>query len=602
MRSPETVLNNLSKHSSDLGYKYERLYRLLFNEEMFFLAYQRIYAKQGNMTPGTDGRTVDQMSIQRIERLIDALRTEEYQPHPAKRVYIPKKNGKKRPLGIPSFDDKLVQEVTRMILEAIYEGHFEYTSHGFRPHRSCHTALTHIQDKFTGAKWFIEGDIKGFFDNIKHEILVNILKERIADERFIRLIRKFLKAGYAEQWKFHNTYSGTPQGGIVSPILANIYLDKFDKYMKMYADKFNKGERRKVSSEYRRLNNKKTRLAKKLKSVTDESVRAGMITEIKETLAQTYVTPCHEPMDANYRRIQYVRYADDFLIGVIGSKSECQAIKADIKEFMTEQLGLELSDEKTLITNAKDKAKFLGYEIFVRSKAFMHKDSRGVMKRFGNGSVLLHVSMDTAKAKLLEYGALRIAKEGNQDIWKPKPRGFMIGNKVEDIVAQYNTEIRGFYNYYAIANNISTIGHSFGYIMEYSMYKTIAQKLNLTMSQAKLKFLKDKKFIVPFTGKNGEVRYRIFYDGGFKRKEPFNGSIVDYIPNTAFVPKLSLMERLKTGTCEICGKKGNLIMHHVRNLNQLKADSPWNAIMIKKRRKTLALCESCNEVIQNHAK
>jgi group II intron reverse transcriptase/maturase len=569
---------------------------------MFFLAYQRIYAKQGNMTPGTDGRTVDQMSIQRIERLIDALRTEEYQPHPAKRVYIPKKNGKKRPLGIPSFDDKLVQEVTRMILEAIYEGHFEYTSHGFRPHRSCHTALTHIQDKFTGAKWFIEGDIKGFFDNIKHEILVNILKERIADERFIRLIRKFLKAGYAEQWKFHNTYSGTPQGGIVSPILANIYLDKFDKYMKMYADKFNKGERRKVSSEYRRLNNKKTRLAKKLKSVTDESVRAGMITEIKETLAQTYVTPCHEPMDANYRRIQYVRYADDFLIGVIGSKSECQAIKADIKEFMTEQLGLELSDEKTLITNAKDKAKFLGYEIFVRSKAFMHKDSRGVMKRFGNGSVLLHVSMDTAKAKLLEYGALRIAKEGNQDIWKPKPRGFMIGNKVEDIVAQYNTEIRGFYNYYAIANNISTIGHSFGYIMEYSMYKTIAQKLNLTMSQAKLKFLKDKKFIVPFTGKNGEVRYRIFYDGGFKRKEPFNGSIVDYIPNTAFVPKLSLMERLKTGTCEICGKKGNLIMHHVRNLNQLKADSPWNAIMIKKRRKTLAICESCNEVIQNHAK
>lgn len=602
MRSPETVLNNLSKHSSDLGYKYERLYRLLFNEEMFFLAYQRIYAKQGNMTPGTDGRTVDQMSIQRIERLIDALRTEEYQPHPAKRVYIPKKNGKKRPLGIPSFDDKLVQEVTRMILEAIYEGHFEYTSHGFRPHRSCHTALTHIQDKFTGAKWFIEGDIKGFFDNIKHEILVNILKERIADERFIRLIRKFLKAGYAEQWKFHNTYSGTPQGGIVSPILANIYLDKFDKYMKMYADKFNKGERRKVSSEYRRLNNKKTRLAKKLKSVTDESVRAGMITEIKETLAQTYVTPCHEPMDANYRRIQYVRYADDFLIGVIGSKSECQAIKADIKEFMTEQLGLELSDEKTLITNAKDKAKFLGYEIFVRSKAFMHKDSRGVMKRFGNGSVLLHVSMDTAKAKLLEYGALRIAKEGNQDIWKPKPRGFMIGNKVEDIVAQYNTEIRGFYNFYAIANNISTIGHSFGYIMEYSMYKTIAQKLNLTMSQAKLKFLKDKKFIVPFTGKNGEVRYRIFYDGGFKRKEPFNGSIVDYIPNTAFVPKLSLMERLKTGTCEICGKKGNLIMHHVRNLNQLKADSPWNAIMIKKRRKTLAICESCNEVIQNHAK
>ena len=278
MRSPETVLNNLSKHSSDLRYKFERLYRLLFNEDMFFLAYQRIYAKQGDMTPGTDGKTIDQMSEKRIGRLIDALKTEEYQPQPAKRVYISKKNGKKRPLGIPSFEDKLVQEVIRLILEAIYEGHFEYTSHGFRPHKSCHTALNLIQEKFTRAKWFVEGDIKGFFDNIKHDILVKILKERISDERFIRLIRKFLKAEYVEQWTFHKTFSGTPQGGIISPILANIYLDKFDKYMKMYAEQFNRGERRKIRSEYRRLNNKKARLAKKLQSVEDESQRAVIIT------------------------------------------------------------------------------------------------------------------------------------------------------------------------------------------------------------------------------------------------------------------------------------------------------------------------------------
>lgn len=602
MRSPETVLNNLSKHSSDLSYKFERLYRILFNEEMFYVAYQRIYAKQGNMTPGTDGRTIDQMSIQRIERLIDTLKSEEYQPHPAKRVYIPKKNGKKRPLGIPSFEDKLVQEVIRMILESIYEGHFEHTSHGFRPHRSCHTALNYIQEKFTGAKWFIEGDIKGFFDNINHDILVNILKERIYDERFIRLIRKFLKAGYVEQWKFHNTYSGTPQGGIVSPILANIYLDKFDKYMREYAEKFNKGDRRKVSPEYRRLNNKKTRLAKKMQSVTDEAQRAEMVKEIKETLAQTYVTPCREPMDENYRRIQYVRYADDFLIGIIGSKAECEEIKADITEFMSEKLRLELSQEKTLITNAKDKAKFLGYEIFVRSKTFMHKDSRGVMKRFGNGSVMLNVSMDVAKAKLMEYGAMRMATEGSHDVWKPKPRAYMIGNNVENIVAQYNTEIRGFYNYYAIANNISTIGHSFGYIMEYSMYKTIAQKLNLTMSQAKRKYLKDKKFIVPFNGKNGETKYRIFYDGGFARKEPFKGEIIDNLPNTTYIPRLSLIERLKTGVCELCGANGDLVMHHVRNLNQIKGDNPWNEIMLKKHRKTLAICKNCNEKIQNNEK
>jgi len=597
MRNPETILNNLVKHSSVSSYKYERLYRILFNEDMFSVAYQRIYAKQGNMTPGTDGKTVDQMSIQRIEKLIESLKTEAYQPKPARRVYIPKKNGKERPLGIPSFEDKLVQEVIRMILEAIYEEHFEYTSHGFRPHRSCHTALTQVQEKFTGVKWFIEGDIKGFFDNINHDILVDILKERISDERFLRLIRKFLKAGYIERWRFQNTYSGTPQGGIISPILANIYLDRFDKYIKEYAEKFNKGERRRISLEYRRLNNKKTRLAKRLKSITDESVRDKMIAEIKETLAQTFATTCQEPMDTEYRRIQYVRYADDFLIGIIGSKTECITIKADIAKFMAEKLRLELSEEKTLITNAHDKAKFLGYEIFVRDCSFRHKDRKGVIRRFGKGSVMLHVNMDTAKNKLLEYDALRMSQERKKTVWKPKPRAFMIGKKVEDIVAQYNTEIRGFYNYYAIANNISDIGNSFGYIMEYSMYKTIAQKLNLTMVQAKLKFLRDKKFIVPFKDAKGATKYRIFYDG---RKTAYRNSLVDIIPNTWHIPKPSLMERLKEGVCELCGSNGNITMHHVRNLRQLKGDTPWNAKLIKQNRKTLAVCESCNYKIQTN--
>lgn len=218
MRNPEKVLNILSEHSKESDYKYERLYRILFNEQMFYAAYQRIYAKQGNMTPGTDGKTIDQMSIQRIECLVESLKNETYQPNPARRVYIPKKNGKKlRPLSIPSFEDKLVQEVVRMVLEAIYEGHFEWTSHGFRPNRSCHTALKSLQNNFNGAKWFIEGDIKGFFDNINHNVLIYIIKERISDERFLRLIRKFLKAGYIEDWHYNNTYSGTPQGGIITP-------------------------------------------------------------------------------------------------------------------------------------------------------------------------------------------------------------------------------------------------------------------------------------------------------------------------------------------------------------------------------------------------
>ena len=348
MRNSENVLNILSEHSNVSGYKFERLYRILFNEQMFYAAYQRIYAKQGNMTSGTDGKTVDQMSVQRIESLIVSLRDESYKPHPARRVYIPKKNGKKRPLGIPSFEDKLVQEVVRMILEAIYEGYFEYSSHGFRPKRSCHTALAHIQKSFSGTKWFIEGDIKGFFDNINHEVLINTLRERITDERFIRLIRKFLNAGYVEDWKFHKTYSGTPQGGLISPILANIYLDRFDKYVKEYAQSFDKGRERQSSTEYKRLENKRSKLVIKAKSVEDESVRINLIDEIRKVEREIIKTPYGSNMDETFKRLKYVRYADDFLIGVIGSKAECIEIKANIARFMSEKLHLELSDEKTL--------------------------------------------------------------------------------------------------------------------------------------------------------------------------------------------------------------------------------------------------------------
>ena len=271
MRSSKKVLNGLSKHSPQVNYKFERLYRILFNEEMYYVAYQRIYAKEGNMTECSDGKTIDGMSLTRIADLIDLLREETYQPKPARRVYIPKKNGKMRPLGIPSFDDKLVQEVTRMILEAIYEGQFQDCSHGFRPKRSCHTALNKIQKTFTGTKWFIEGDIKGFFDNINHEILIGILAERISDERFLRLIRKFLNAGYLEDWTFHNTFSGTPQGGIVSPILANIYLDRLDKFVMEYIKRFDVGvtATRKPFEGRRSLDFQKKVAMQKLKTVKD---------------------------------------------------------------------------------------------------------------------------------------------------------------------------------------------------------------------------------------------------------------------------------------------------------------------------------------------
>lgn len=602
MEKSERVLKALSDHSQSSDYKYERLYRYLFSEEMFAVAYQRIYAKQGNMTPGTDGKTIDEMSLERIERLIVSLKDESYQPHPARRVYIPKKNGKKRPLGIPSFEDKLVQEVVRLLLEAIYEGHFEGTSHGFRPHRSCHTALGMIQKSFAGAKWFIEGDIKGFFDNIDHNVLISILRERISDERFLRLIRKFFNAGYVEDWKYNKTYSGTPQGGIISPILANIYLDKFDKYIKEYAAKFRKGDRRSINPEYWRLNNKKNRLKQKLQKTSDEQMRKNYLYEIAQLSKQMLSTPHKDAMDADFRRLQYVRYADDFLISVIGSKSECETIKADITQFMREQLKLELSDEKTLITHAQDKAKFLGYEIFIRKSDAVKRNRDGVLKRDFNGAVVLTLNSAVIQKKLTEYNALEVRNIDGKDIWWSKPRRYMTPMKPEDILAQYNAEIRGLYNYYSLAANVSKECASFAFIMKMSMFKTLGWKLNTSARKVRQKYQKDKDFVIPYNDAKGKQKYRVFYNEGFKKRNAQFDVDYDKLPQTMYVPYPSLVERLKDGRCELCGKDGKVVMHHVRTLTKLKGNNEWEKLMLKRHRKTLVVCEDCNSMIQNYGK
>lgn len=602
MEKSERVLKALSDHSQSSDYKYERLYRYLFSEEMFAVAYQRIYAKQGNMTPGTDGKTIDEMSLERIERLIVSLKDESYQPHPARRVYIPKKNGKKSPLGIPSFEDKLVQEVVRLLLEAIYEGHFEGTSHGFRPHRSCHTALGMIQKSFAGAKWFIEGDIKGFFDNIDHNVLISILRERISDERFLRLIRKFLNAGYVEDWKYNKTYSGTPQGGIISPMLANIYLDKFDKYIKEYAAKFRKGDRRSINPEYWRLNNKKNWLKKKLQKTSDEQIRKSYLYEIAQLSKQMLSTPHKDAMDADFRRMQYVRYADDFLISVIGSKSECETIKADITQFMREQLKLELSDEKTLITHAQDKAKFLGYEIFIRKSDAVKRNKDGVLKRDFNGAVVLTLNSAVIQKKLTEYNALEVRNIDGKDIWWSKPRRYMTPMKPEDILAQYNAETRGLYNYYSLAANVSKECASFAFIMKMSMFKTLGWKLNTSARKVRQKYQKDKDFVIPYNDAKGKQKYRVFYNEGFKKRNAQFDVDYDKLPQTMYVPYPSLVERLKDGRCELCGKEGKVVMHHVRTLTKLKGNNEWEKLMLKRHRKTLVVCEDCNSMIQNYGK
>jgi len=278
------------------------VYRLLYNPDLYLMAYGKIYRNAGAMTPGVTKETADGMSMNKIMSIIEALRHERYMWSPVKRVYIPKRDGKKRALGLPPWSDKLLEEVIRLILEAFYEPQFSDHSHGFRPERGCHTALREIYYNWGGTTWYVEGDISKCFDSLDHEILLSTLKEKIHDGRFLRLIQGLLEAGYLEDWKWNETHSGAPQGGIVSPILSNVYLDKLDKFVEeKLIPAYTKGEERGRSKEYNMLLNRAYRQRKK------GNQRAARL-----WTKQAQQVPSVDPRDPNFRRLRYVRYADDF--------------------------------------------------------------------------------------------------------------------------------------------------------------------------------------------------------------------------------------------------------------------------------------------------
>ena len=600
MRSPQNVLGSLSSKACNSNYQYQRLYRNLYNPDFYLLAYQRIQAKQGNMTAGTDGKTVDGMGTKRINALIARLKNYSYQPAPARRTYIPKANGKKRPPGIPSFDDKLVQEVVRMILESIYEPTFLNTSHGFRPKRSCHTALQYVQKNFTGVKWFVEGDIKGCFDHVDHHVLVNILRRRIQDEHFIGLIWKFLKAGYMEDWVYHNTYSGTPQGSIISPLLANIYLNELDMFVAQYAETFRQGEKRRINPAYKKpldqRRGKQEWLKRNESKITQEQ-KAAVMEQIKAIDQYLRETPYGDPMDDTYKRLVYVRYADDFLIGVIGSKDDARQVKADVGTFIQEQLHLELSQEKTLITHGNDFAHFLSFDITTSTEQNSTRTKGGYTKRSYTGRVKLYVPKEKWVKRPLAYGALKIHYDkanGNQEIWEPVRRPGLLRLDDLEILNQYNAEVRGLYNYYRIAHN-ATVLNSFLYVMKFSMYKTFAGKYRVSMRKIIRKYTRDKEFVVVYEGKTGEKSVA-FYHQGMRRDTHIDARDPDLIgranENRNYT---SLVQRLQNGQCEWCGATDvEIEIHHVRKLKDLSGKVEWERHMIARKRKTLALCHDCH--------
>lgn len=606
MRNPTEVLKSLTEKSKDESYRFQRLYRNLYNPEFYWLAYKNIYANKGSMTAGADGTTIDGMSNERINGIIASLRDRSYRPKPAKRVYIAKKNSnKKRPLGIQSGNDKLVQEVVKMILESIYEPVFSNKSHGFRPNRSCQTALMQIQKTFTGTNWFVEGDIHACFDSFDHHVIVEILKKRIDDEMFIQLIWKFLKAGYMEQWEYERTYSGVPQGSGVSPVLCNIYLNELDKFMEKYAIDFNtKAPRKRLSPAYKTSVNRAYEYRKEGKrlweqlSPEERKIRSRRLKELER--AEKSMTPT-VPLDANYKRIQYTRYADDFLIGVIGSKEDAEQVKRDVKAFLQDAPKLEMSDAKTKVTHTGDRARFLGYDITVSRSQNMKKLANGKIQRCQTGVVKLLVPREKWVGKLLEYQAIKIKiNENGKERFVALHRGKLVNKSDIEILATYNAEVRGLYNYYSIANDAFKIGR-FGNVMKYSMYKTFACKYKTNVHEIKRRYCVGDLFTVAHDTKAGR-KTTTFYRDGYKRKETATKfDNVSELPDYSKYTKTNtLKQRVERHTCELCGKDcRNLEIHQVKKLKDLKGNADWVLLMRKRRRKTLVVCPDCHKTIHS---
>ena len=586
MQSAETVLGVLRERGSK-GLPCEQLYRQLFNPQLYLMAYGRIYANHGAMTPGATQETADGMSMEKIERIIDAMRHERYRFSPVRRVQIPKKNGTLRPLGLPTWSDKLVGEVVRLLLTAYYEPTFSDHSHGFRSGRGCHTALRQVADTWSGTTWFIEADISDCFGSFDHEIMVRILSEKIHDGRFLRLIRNMLTAGYLEDWTWNATLSGAPQGGTVSPVLSNIYLHKLDEFVEtVLIPKYTQGVTRKRNPAYIRV-----------KSGLAYARKCGRRAKARQLRGQLRRLPVGDPRDPGFRRLRYSRYADDHLLGFIGPKAEAEEIKDQLARFLRGELALELNADKTLITHARTRAaRYLGYEIIVQ-----HGDSKITKgQRSVNGKIALRVPLDVIRAKRAPY-----RRHG-----KAWHRAAMQNLDDYDIVKTYAAEYRGVVQYYLLANDVWRL-KSLRWDAQTSMLKTLAAKHQ--SSVVKMARKHRAKIATPY-GLRQCFEARVVRDGKPALVARFGGIplirnkdavLADRVRVRVPYPRKELVIRLRARRCELCGDVGPVLVHQVRRLASLGQPGPgqpaWAALMASKRRKTLVVCRSCHDAIHGQA-
>lgn len=550
------------------------------NMKNLILAYESIKSNPGNMTSGANTLTLDGISLKWLHQVKSDLLAGKFKFSSARRIQIPKP-GKKttRSLGIISPRDKIVQTAMLKVLEPIYEPVFKDCSHGFRPNKSCHTALRALKQKFSNVTWAIEGDISKCYDSIDHDILIRILKKRIQCDKTIALIKRSLKTPFKENDQMIWPKKGTLQGSPLSPLLCNIYLHEMDLYVEDLKKSFDRGKQRKKLKKYRSIQYK---LEKKDLNLS----------EIKSLRVIQRKLKSKDPMDLSFRRFYYIRYADDFVIGIIGSKNECVKIHEDLGIFLTKTLSLNLSLSKTSISHFnKEGIFFLGTQIKgnLETEKLIKTIERGKGRKF-KSRVTSRTRMFAPLEKLLQKSIdNNICKRLQSGKVVPTALKRMVNYDHSDIILFFNSKIRGILNYYSFVDNAKSLGiivHAF----KHSCALTLALKYKLR-ERSKV-FKKFGKYL-----ECKETGTKLFIPKTFARTQEFK--INPQNPYTLLDIRWNnkLTHSNLNQKCLICGKIP-VEMHHVKKIKDLvsrykdKKIDYWTLQMAAINRKQIPLCKA----------
>ena len=605
-------LDGLALRNRNANYVNKDLYRMLYEEEMFVMAYETIRTNKGITTKGISNTGVDGISMEKIREIIASLRNGSFKPRPCRRSYILKPNGKKRPLGLPDFEEKLVQQCVARILGCIYDSPYKSTfvdkSHGFRRDRSCHTAFKQMKYSFRGVNYVIKADVKGFFDNVDHHVLINILRKRINDERFIQLIWKFLRAGIMVREKgqkkgnytFQKTFSGTPQGGIISPVLSNIYLHEFDSFIEnLSKEVYIKPT---ISLTYKRIINTIEKYKRKRDKYPPNSK------EYKEYNALMRKTKNESLFSVDSRKtfdqernlfgIEYIRYADDWMIGIRGTARQALETFNKCKVFFENYLKLQWNLDKSYVKKANAlEHEFLGLNLkFVKPKGVKYRyvkkgGTKFLVRTCYKNSFSFQMPVDKVLAKLYQKGYLRIK---NNEF---RSEGYYrIQNQSDyDIALHYQSVCNGIKNYFRFVNNIHGLNYVL-YLLCESFIKTLAAKHKSSVSKILAKHGK------PITVKraDGKRAISIPYSPRLKRDtSAFSIGLGGKNWQTIFHKGLNhTSSYLKTDKCCICQSQDNLEMHHVKHIKRKELTyKGFDVVLGYINRKQIPVCFKCHRDI-----